>query len=56
VELSAEEITRRLSGYTFNAGMARGGLLEKYAATVRPSHQGAVTHSGAVVWLRDASS
>ena len=55
VELSAEEITRRLAGHTFNAGMARGGLLEKYAATVRPSHQGAVTHSGAVTWLRDAS-
>ncbi|TFY98045.1 dihydroxy-acid dehydratase [Ramlibacter rhizophilus] len=33
----------------------RGGLLEKYAATVRPSHQGAVTHSGGVVWLRDES-
>jgi dihydroxy-acid dehydratase len=31
----------------------RGGLLEKYAATVRPGHQGAVTHSGGVVWLRD---
>ena len=30
-----------------------GGLLEKYALTVRPAHQGAVTHSGAVTWLRD---
>jgi dihydroxy-acid dehydratase len=31
-----------------------GGLLEKYALTVRPAHQGAVTHSGAVTWLRDS--
>jgi dihydroxy-acid dehydratase len=30
-------------------------LLEKYAATVRPAHQGAVTHSGGVVWLHDES-
>jgi dihydroxy-acid dehydratase len=30
-------------------------LLEKYALTVRPAHQGAVTHSGAVTWLRDES-
>lgn len=30
----------------------RGGLLEKYAATVRPGHQGAVTHSGGVEWPR----
>lgn len=32
---------------------ARGGVLEKYSAVVRPSHQGAVTHSGGVCWLRD---
>ncbi len=32
-----------------------GGLLEKYALSVRPAHQGAVTHSGAVTWLRDES-
>jgi dihydroxy-acid dehydratase len=30
-------------------------LLEKYAHLVRPSHQGAVTHSGPVTWLRDVS-
>ena len=32
-----------------------GGLLEKYTLTVNPSHQGAVTHSGGVAWLRDES-
>lgn len=55
VELSAAELAQRLSAVQVNTGSARGGLLEKYALTVRPSHQGAVTHSGAVVWLRDAS-
>jgi dihydroxy-acid dehydratase len=29
--------------------------MEEYAATVRPACQGAVTHSGAVTWLRDES-
>ncbi|MDZ4076557.1 MAG: dihydroxy-acid dehydratase [Hylemonella sp.] len=55
VELDPEEISRRLAGLQVNTGIARGGLLEKYALTVRPSHQGAVTHSGAVTWLRDVS-
>lgn len=55
VELSAAELAQRLAAVQVNTGSARGGLLEKYALTVRPSHQGAVTHSGAVVWLRDAS-
>ncbi len=55
VELNPEEISRRLAGLQVNTGIARGGLLEKYALTVRPSHQGAVTHSGAVTWLRDVS-
>ncbi|MDP1527831.1 MAG: dihydroxy-acid dehydratase [Rhodoferax sp.] len=55
VELSAAELAQRLAAVQVNTGSARGGLLEKYALTVRPSHQGAVTHSGAVVWLRDES-
>lgn len=55
VELSAEEIAARLAGRQVNAGVRHGGLLEKYALTVRPGHQGAVTHSGAVTWLRDES-
>ncbi len=55
VELDAAELARRLADVKVNTGVARGGLLEKYALTVRPSHQGAVTHSGAVTWLRDES-
>jgi dihydroxy-acid dehydratase len=55
VELADAGIAQRLAAVQVNTGIARGGLLEKYALTVRPSHQGAVTHSGAVVWLRDAS-
>lgn len=52
VDLTAEEIASRIATQTPRPG-PRGGLLEKYAATVRPGHQGAVTHSGGVVWLRD---
>ncbi|VWX58871.1 Dihydroxy-acid dehydratase 2 [Burkholderiales bacterium 8X] len=55
VELSDAEIAGRLAQREVNAGVRLGGLLEKYALTVRPSHQGAVTHSGAVTWLRDES-
>ncbi|RYY99167.1 MAG: dihydroxy-acid dehydratase [Comamonadaceae bacterium] len=54
VELTADEIASRLVDREARP-QPRGGLLEKYAATVRPSHQGAVTHSGGVVWLRDES-
>lgn len=52
VDLSRQQIAARIAEQPPRPG-PRGGLLEKYAATVRPSHQGAVTHSGAVVWLRD---
>jgi hypothetical protein len=31
----------------------RGGLLEKYASSVRSASVGAVTHSGGVVWPED---
>jgi dihydroxy-acid dehydratase len=58
VELGAEEIAARLAArgvINVNAGVQHRGLLEKYALTVRPAHQGAVTHSGAVTWLRDES-
>ncbi|CAA2100541.1 dihydroxy-acid dehydratase [Variovorax paradoxus] len=55
VALTAQEIASRLAGREVNAGAPKGGLLEKYALTVRPAHQGAVTHSGAVTWLRDES-
>jgi dihydroxy-acid dehydratase len=54
VDLTDAQIVERLASLPQRPG-PRGGLLEKYAATVRPSHQGAVTHSGNVVWLRDES-
>lgn len=54
VDLSDAEIASRLAARQPRPE-PRGGLLEKYAATVRPAHQGAVTHSGGVVWLRDES-
>lgn len=54
VDLSDAEIAARLATRRPRPE-PRGGLLEKYAATVRPAHQGAVTHSGGVVWLRDES-
>ena len=56
VDLSHAQIQGRLA--TRDAGKPPrqlGGLLEKYALSVRPAHQGAVTHSGAVTWLRDES-
>ncbi len=55
VQLSDAELAQRLAQLPAVAAAAHGGLLEKYALTVRPSHQGAVTHSGAVHWLRDES-
>ena len=55
VQLSDAELAQRLAQLSAVAAVPHGGLLEKYALTVRPSHQGAVTHSGAVHWLRDES-
>jgi dihydroxy-acid dehydratase len=55
VQLSEAELAQRLADLPAQALPPHGGLLEKYALTVRPSHQGAVTHSGAVHWLRDES-
>ena len=55
IELDAAELARRLAEVRVNTGKPLGGLLEKYACLVRPGHQGAVTHSGAVTWLRDVS-
>lgn len=54
VALGDAEITERLRSLPprFNP-WAQGGVLEKYSAVVRPSNQGAVTHSGTVAWPRD---
>jgi dihydroxy-acid dehydratase len=54
VELSEAEIAlRRTQAGTQSRQGPRGGLLEKYAATVGPANRGAVTHSGNVIWPRD---
>ncbi len=52
VALSEFELHARLASRTIRPPV-RGGVLEKYALTVRPGHVGAVTHSGGVIWERD---
>jgi dihydroxy-acid dehydratase len=54
VALDERELAQRLAALPPRPPLACGGLLEKYASTVRPAHEGAVTHSGAVHWPRDA--
>ena len=46
VELSPELLAERLAQVPATGPRVRGGVLEKYARVVGPSHQGAVTHSG----------
>jgi dihydroxy-acid dehydratase len=53
VVLSDAELSSRLALLAMRAPTARGGVLEKYALTVRAAYVGAVTHSGAVSWPRD---
>ncbi len=53
VALTDGELAQRLAALGSRAVRMQGGVLEKYALTVRPAHVGAVTHSGAVEWLRD---
>ena len=53
VALSDDELARRLAQLPAHVPNMQGGVLEKYALTVRPAHVGAVTHSGAVHWPRD---
>ncbi len=48
VVLSDSELSARLASLRGRATTVRGGVLEKYALTVRPAHVGAVTHSGVV--------
>jgi len=54
VELSEAELAARARARPAASARRLGGLLEKYAATVGPASQGAVTHSGAVEWEWDA--
>jgi dihydroxy-acid dehydratase len=53
VELSADELAQRIAALPPRKPAPRGGIMEKYALTVRPANVGAVTHSGAVEWIRD---
>lgn len=53
VALTHDELVRRLAQLPAHVPKLQGGVLEKYALTVRPAHVGAVTHSGAVHWPRD---
>lgn len=53
VVISDQELAGRLKALITQAPSALGGVLEKYALTVRPAYTGAVTHSGAVKWQRD---
>jgi len=53
VIMSDSELAERLGALPPRGPAVRGGVLEKYALTVRPAYQGAVTHSGAVEWPRD---
>lgn len=54
VDLDDAALAARRAGHVPVPARRLGGLLEKYAATVGSAHQGAVTHSGGVVWERDA--
>ena len=55
VKLTDAEIAARLAAMGKTPAIHLGSLLEKYALTARPGDQGAVTHSGAVVWLQGES-
>ena len=53
VMLSDAELSSRLALRSPRPSTARGGVLEKYALTVRAAYTGAVTHSGGMSWPRD---
>jgi dihydroxy-acid dehydratase len=54
VEVDDAVLAERRIGRAGPAQRRLGGTLEKYAAVVGSAHLGAVTHSGGVVWERDA--
>jgi dihydroxy-acid dehydratase len=53
VELDDGELDARRALPRLGRASPKGGLLEKYAATVGPANKGAVTQSGNVVWEMD---
>ncbi|WP_370636768.1 dihydroxy-acid dehydratase [Afifella sp. IM 167] len=50
LEVDEAEMARRRAEAPYAFRPTHGGLLEKYAAVVRPANRGAVTHSGNVYW------
>jgi dihydroxy-acid dehydratase len=52
-QVSEAEVARRRAAFQPRAVERLAGVLEKYAKLVGPAHLGAVTHSGAVEWLRE---
>jgi dihydroxy-acid dehydratase len=53
VALDASTLEARRAALGAGRPSPKGGLLEKYAATVGSAHLGAVTHSGGVIWEQD---
>ena len=53
MQVDDETLAQRRKERVERPTIAKGGLLEKYAATVGPADKGAVTHSGNVVWEKD---
>jgi dihydroxy-acid dehydratase len=56
VDLSDAEISLRRAQMQLREPKRLAGVLEKYAALVRPAHLGAVTHSGNLDWPYDAAT
>jgi dihydroxy-acid dehydratase len=50
LQVDEAELARRRAAWVRPEPKHRAGLLAKYAATVGPSHEGAVTHAGGAVW------
>jgi dihydroxy-acid dehydratase len=56
VDLSDAEISLRRAQMQLRQPKRLAGVLEKYAALVRPAHLGAVTHSGNLDWPYDSAT
>ena len=50
VKLSEQELLKRRAEWTPPDHSKLGGAMQKYSALVGPANQGAVTHSGNVIW------
>ncbi|MCY6382940.1 dihydroxy-acid dehydratase [Hoeflea prorocentri] len=50
LDVSDAELEKRRAAWTPPVSRHRGGLLQKYAATVGQAHEGAVTHAGNAQW------